>query len=173
MPWTVFDNRGVHRGIGRRVDAASRGSRSPQTMSKVDPDKEATFHVSVIKSDQREAEKPKQAILRQLKRCRFSEEAMFAVKLALEEALANAVKHGNKRDVAKQITIRYAVTSEKAVIIIRDEGQGFTPDAIPDPTAPERLPLPTGRGIMLMRAYMDEVAYRDQGREVYLMKRRT
>ena len=98
-------------------------------MSRVDPNNEATFHVCVIKSDQRETEKPKHAILQALQRCRFSEEATFAVKLALEEALTNAVKHGNKADHAKEITIRYAVTSKKAVIIVRDEGQGFTPDA--------------------------------------------
>ncbi len=142
-------------------------------MTAVDPDNEATFHVCVIKSDQRETEIPKQAILRELRRCRFGKDAQFAVKLALEEALSNAVKHGNQCDPEKPVTVRYAVTPEKAVIIIRDEGCGFIPEDIPDPTTPDRLPHPNGRGIMLMRAYMDEVAYRDRGREVYLMKRRS
>jgi len=142
-------------------------------MSQVDPDNEATFKVCVIKSVQRETDVPKKAILRELNRYRFGEDAQFAVKLALEEALTNAVKHGNACDPAKEITIRYAVDEKKAVVIVRDEGCGFIPEDIPDPTRPDRLPLPDGRGIMLMRAYMDEVAFRDHGREVYFVKNRT
>lgn len=141
-------------------------------MTEVDPDNEATFHVCVIKSDQRETEIPKKAILEEVQQCRFSREAQFAIKLALEEALTNAVKHGNQCDCSKNITVRYAVTPQKAVVIVRDEGCGFIPEDIPDPTTPDRLPLPDGRGIMLLRAYMDEVVYRDQGREVYFVKNR-
>jgi serine/threonine-protein kinase RsbW len=140
-------------------------------MTDVDPDNEATFHVCVIRSDHHETDIPKRAIFRELQRCHFCEDATFAVKLALEEALTNAVKHGNQCDCSKEVTVKYAVTPEKAVVIVRDEGPGFLPEEVPDPTAPERLPVPSGRGIMLMRAYMDEVAFRDQGREVYFMKR--
>ncbi len=143
------------------------------SMTDVDPDNEATFHVCVIKSEQLQTEIPKKAILQELQHCRFCAEAQFAIKLALEEALTNAVKHGNRSDPSKKVIVRYAVTPEKAVIIVRDEGGGFIPEDIPDPTTPDRLPLPAGRGIMLMRAYMDEVEYRDQGREVCFVKRRT
>lgn len=142
-------------------------------MTHVDPDNETTFHVCVIKSDQRETEIPKKAILEELKHCRFCEATQFAIKLALEEALTNAVKHGNAGDPTKEVTVRYAVTPDKVVIIVRDEGGGFIPDDIPDPTTAERLPLPQGRGIMLMRAYMDEVVFRDHGREVYFVKHRS
>ncbi|MFQ5414778.1 MAG: ATP-binding protein [Phycisphaerae bacterium] len=138
----------------------------------MDPDNENTFREYVIPSDHRETQRPKAAIMKALGCCGFCADATFAVKLALEEALANAVKHGNAGDPAKRITIRYAVNNEKAVVIVRDEGSGFLPDAVPDPTAPERLALPNGRGIMLMRAYVDEIRYRDRGREVYFMKRR-
>ena len=141
-------------------------------MTEVDPNNEATFHVCVVRSEQQETEVPKEAIDRELCRCRYCEDAQFAIRLALEEALTNAVKHGNKCDSTKCITVRYAVTPEKAVIIVRDEGYGFIPDEIPDPTTPDRLPRPDGRGIMLMRSYMDEVVFRDNGREVYFMKRR-
>ena len=147
-------------------------SRGVESMTEVDPDNEATFRVCVIKSDPQETEIPKKAIFQELQRRRFCEDAQFAVKLALEEALCNAMKHGNKCDPTKQVTVRYAVTPEKAVIIVRDEGPGFIPEDIPDPTTPDRLPLPDGRGIMLVRAYMDEVVFRDHGREIYLMKRR-
>ena len=141
-------------------------------MTKVDPDNEGTFQVCEIASDLREAAIPKQAVIKELERCRFCEETTFAVKLALEEALTNAIKHGNRNDPSKRVTVRFAVTDEKAVIIVRDEGPGFEPEETPDPTTPDRLPLPDGRGIMLIQSYMDEVRYRDQGREVYFMKRR-
>lgn len=142
-------------------------------MTAVNPDNETTFTVCVVKSDVRETCVPKQAIMKELERCRYSDDAVFAVQLALEEALANAVKHGNRNDAAKSITVRYAVNEEKAVFVVRDEGGGFLPEDVPDCTAPDRLPLPNGRGIMLIRAYMDEVCFRDHGREVYFVKRRT
>ena len=142
-------------------------------MTEVDPSNEATFHVCVINADHKATNVPKQAILTELKRCRFSEDATFGIKLALEEALTNAIKHGNLCDPSRKVTVRFGITPEKAVIIVRDEGCGFIPEDIPDPTTPDRLPVPSGRGIMLMRAYMDEVIFRDRGREVYFMKRRT
>ena len=141
-------------------------------MTVVDPDNEATFCECVIKSDLRETCAAKQAVIEALERCRYSEDAVFAVKLALEEALTNAVKHGNRNDASKSVTVRYAVNMDKAVVVVRDEGGGFLPDDIPDCTSPDRLPLPNGRGIMLIRAYTDEVCYRDHGREIYFVKRR-
>ena len=141
-------------------------------MTKVDPDNEAAFKVRVIPSDQHATTKPKEAILRELVACGFSKDETFACKLALEEAFSNAVKHGNECDCSKSITVRWAVSPQKAVVVVRDEGCGFEPEEIPDPTHPDRLPLPNGRGIMLMKAYMDEVFYRDHGREVWLVKRR-
>lgn len=141
-------------------------------MPEVDPNNEATFHVCVIKSDLAETCRPKKLILSELERFGFSEESVFGIKLALEEALTNAVKHGNCCDPTKSVTVRYAVNEEKVVVIVRDEGCGFEPEKVPDCTSPERLPVPNGRGIMLMRAYMDEVCYRDHGREVYFAKSR-
>ncbi|MEK6675649.1 MAG: ATP-binding protein [Planctomycetota bacterium] len=124
----------------------------------------------MIRSEAKLVFVPKRAILKELEHHHFRTEAMFAIKLALEEALCNALKHGNRFDPAKKITIRYQVTDEKATIIVRDEGVGFEPEKVPDCTAEERLPIPNGRGIMLMKAYMDEVQYRDRGREVYFVK---
>lgn len=141
-------------------------------MTAVDPDNESTFEVCVIGSDPQQSCIPKSRILDELRRCAFPEEAIFAVRLALEEALCNAFNHGNQQDSSKPVTVRFAVTTEKAVIIVRDEGAGFSPAEVPDPTDPDRLPLPNGRGIMLMRAYMDEVEYRDNGREVCFVKHR-
>src|SRR3990172_8859716 len=141
-------------------------------MTAVNPDNEATFTVCVVKSDLRETCVAKQAVITELERYRYSDDAVFAVKLALEEALTNAVKHGNRNNAAKSITVRYAVNENKAVVVVRDEGGGFLPDDAPDCPSPDRLPLPNGRGIMLIRTYMDEVCFRDHGREVYFVKRR-
>ncbi len=139
-------------------------------MTQVDPNNESTFHVCVIKSEQSETEIPKKAIFEQLAQYHFSDEVQFAIKLALEEALTNAVKHGNAEDPTKSITVRFAISREKAVFIVRDEGPGFVPEHIPDPTTPDRLRNPSGRGLMLIHAYMDKVQFRDDGREIYFEK---
>ena len=130
-------------------------------MTEVDPDNEKTFHVCVIKSDRANAVIPQRAILKELDRCGFCDQVMFAVKLALEEAIANAVTHGNRCDSSKSVTIRYAVNRDRAVVIVRDEGPGFLPEDVPDPTEPHRLALPSGRGIMVIRAYLDEARCRE------------
>jgi serine/threonine-protein kinase RsbW len=140
-------------------------------MNHVDPDNEKTFKTATFPADLREARVVADGIIQDIERADYTVGAMFAIKLALEEALTNAIKHGDRNDADKQVTVRYAVSPAKCVIIIRDQGQGFNPDAVPDCTRTDRLALPNGRGIMLMRAYMDEVAYRCRGTEIYLMKR--
>lgn len=141
-------------------------------MTNTDPNNEPAYKTCVISSDLKETEIPKQAVLQELIKYHYGDSGVFAVKLALEEALCNALKHGNQCDVNKKITIRYAVTSECVTIIVRDEGEGFVPEEVPDPTTPDRIRMPSGRGIMLLRAYMDEVEYRDHGREIFFMKKR-
>ena len=100
----------------------------------------------------------------------FTPTSGFAIRLALDEALSNAVKHGNKLDPAKFVEVEYTVSDEGICIRIRDEGPGFEPATVPDPTLDENLERPHGRGIMLMRAYMTEVGYEDQGTCVMLIK---
>ena len=123
----------------------------------------------VVQNDLAAAKRPEQKILEEVKRCGYRENAAFAIKLALEEALTNAFRHGNKCDPSKQITIRYRVTTKRIEIEIRDEGDGFEPDAIPDPTLPENIDRPHGRGIMLMRCYLDEVEYCETGNTVRMV----
>ena len=153
-----------------------RGGASRQIMADCTPDgfdiDPADMTEVVVPNNLRAAKKPEDQILAALERSGYSADTIFAIKLALEEAMTNAVKHGNRNDPTKHITIRYAVSATKAVIVIRDEGAGFKPDSIPDPTTPDRLPVPSGRGIMLIGAYMDEVVYRDNGREVRFVKHR-
>ena len=78
----------------------------------------------------------------------------FAVRLALEEALVNAIKHGNRSDSAKEARLRSYITSDFVLFAVEDEGAGFDPAAVPDPLAPENLERPCGRGLFLIRTYM-------------------
>lgn len=94
------------------------------------------------------------------------------VRTALYEAIANAVIHGNREDVKKQVRIRCRFDARQCVSIsVSDEGEGFDPRKVPDPTRPENLESEHGRGIFLMRTYMDEVRYEKGGTEVHLVKK--
>ena len=100
----------------------------------------------------------------------YRREAVFAIRLALDEALANAVKHGNDGDASKTVSVDLDVNPQRAVISIEDQGPGFVPDQLPDPTADENLSRPCGRGVMLMNAYMTRVEYNTSGNRVTLTK---
>jgi serine/threonine-protein kinase RsbW len=125
----------------------------------------------VIPSDLQSAKKVEDLLMDEVARCGYSESAAFGIKLALEEGLVNAVKHGCGYDSSKRIEVQYSIDAEKAVICITDEGQGFDPARVPDPRADENIVKTCGRGIMLMRFYMDEVRYNERGNQVYMVKR--
>lgn len=111
-------------------------------------------------------------ILSVARRCGCSEEQEADLEIALREALANAVIHGNGEDEAKGVFVRaYGGEGNRLLILVRDEGNGFEPKEIPDPRNNDRLQLDHGRGLFLMRALMDQVEYRRNGREVLLFKR--
>ncbi|MHC4428962.1 MAG: ATP-binding protein [Planctomycetota bacterium] len=111
-------------------------------------------------------------IMEALDRCGFDAHACFAVRTALEEALSNALLHGNRNDPAKALTIEFAVAPSAVAITVEDEGAGFEPASVPDPTRPENVDIPSGRGIMLMRAYMTEVEFDPPGNRVRMTYRR-
>lgn len=124
----------------------------------------------VIPSTLVAAREVEEALLEQVGRYDYDEAATFAVKLALEEALNNAIKHGNGFDAAKTVEVRAKIDGEKIEVTIIDQGTGFNPAGVPDPTADENLEKPCGRGIMLMRAYMDEVQFNETGNRVHMVK---
>jgi len=100
----------------------------------------------------------------------FSETELFGIRMAIEECLVNAIKHGNQMDPAKQVHVDYHLATDRFDIAIRDEGPGFDPADVPDPTAPENLERPCGRGLLLMRSFMSEVNYNGSGNEVRMSK---
>jgi serine/threonine-protein kinase RsbW len=123
-----------------------------------------------ISSDLAEGRRIQSQIDEELRVAGYSEHDLFSVKLALEEALVNAIKHGNQLDLDKRVFISYQVTPERFDIWITDEGQGFNPEEVPDPTAIENIERPCGRGLLLMRGFMDGVEYLGKGNVVHMWK---
>ena len=101
------------------------------------------------------------------------ESDLFAIRLALEEALVNAIKHGNGSDPSRKVRIEYHVNPREVRIRIEDEGAGFDASEVPDPTLPENLERCTGRGILLMRHYMSQVEFQGRGNVVQMVKHMT
>lgn len=126
---------------------------------------------TVIRSDLTEARDLEERLLEEVRRQGFLDAGVFAVKLALEEGLVNAIKHGNRYAPDKRVRIRYDITPEQAEFTIIDEGEGFRPCDVPDPTSDENIMKPCGRGIMLMRSFMDVVEYNESGNVIHLVKR--
>jgi serine/threonine-protein kinase RsbW len=112
------------------------------------------------------------ALVADLAAAGFSERDQFAIRLALDEALANGIRHGNRQDPAKTVTFRYRITPEALLAEVEDEGPGFDPDQVPDPLAPENLERASGRGLFLMRSYMTWVRHNERGNRVTLCKYR-
>jgi serine/threonine-protein kinase RsbW len=102
-----------------------------------------------------------------------SEETKHWLLMALREALANAIKHGNRQDSSKRIHLEMDVVGQNLQISIRDEGEGFDPSAVDDPLAPENRLKTSGRGIFYMKTFMDDVRFRrveGGGMEIVLTK---
>ena len=93
------------------------------------------------------------------------------VEIALREALANAIIHGNHQDPRKHVYVRCRCKPDEVSIAVKDEGQGFDSNAVPDPTAPGAIESSHGRGIYLMKALMDEVHFEDAGAVVHMRKK--
>lgn len=93
----------------------------------------------------------------------YTDFAQFAIRLCLEEAIVNGFRHGNRSEPGKVVMFRCKIDNLNAEFEVQDEGEGFDPGGVPDPTAEENLEIPSGRGIMLMRAYMSEVDYLPPG----------
>lgn len=110
------------------------------------------------------------SVLDRLREQAWIEQEICGVHLALEEAIVNAIRHGNDSDVSKQVDIHCCLSSDKLWIEVIDEGPGFDPHAVPDPRDPENLDIPSGRGLLLIRHFMSHVEYCDRGNRVVMEK---
>jgi serine/threonine-protein kinase RsbW len=103
----------------------------------------------------------------------YARKDVLGIRLAVEETLVNAVKHGHRGDPAKQVSVRYRVGTEYTLIEVEDQGPGFDPDSVPDPLAPENWERPYGRGLVLIRSYATWVRFSRGGSRVTLCKVRS
>lgn len=109
-------------------------------------------------------------ILCRAERLGYSEDALFAIRLAMEESIINAVKHGNKRNPDKDVIIEYGLSPQRLDLWVTDEGQGFDFDHLDDPRREENIYKTNGRGVLLIKAYMDVVEYNETGNSVHMTK---
>ena len=138
------------------------------SMSDRAPSDEGLAGRHVFESRREEVERVQRLLLDALTAHDYDEASCFAIRLALEEALANAYKHGNKEDPRKMVTIDYRIEANRVEFGIADEGDGFDPEAVPDPTAEENLEIPAGRGLMLIKSFMTNVQIDPPGNRLHM-----
>ena len=129
-----------------------------------------TTRSMVIESEPSAIASVRESILSNLQANGFSAEDIFAVHLALEEAFLNAMQHGNEMDASKEIKIDYSVGADRVEVCVTDEGDGFDPAVVPDPRCGENLYKPQGRGLLLIRSYMDVVEFSEGGNSVRMVR---
>jgi len=104
----------------------------------------------------------------------FDEDTAHWIGMSVRESVTNAIQHGNKLDQGKKVDICFEVGQANLEITVRDQGNGFQIDKLPNPLAPENLLKPSGRGIFYIRSFMDEVEFKalsQGGMEVHMVKR--
>jgi serine/threonine-protein kinase RsbW len=109
-------------------------------------------------------------ILCHIQQLKYSGDDLFAIHLAMEEAIVNAVKHGNKQDPARDVIIEYDLTPEKIDLWVTDQGRGFDSNHLADPRLGDNIYKASGRGVLLIRSYMDSVEYNRAGNSVHMVK---
>jgi len=129
--------------------------------------------VLVLPSDVTEARSLLDRLEAELRTHAVPDRDVFSIVMALEEALINAMKHGNQLDPGKRVHVMYWLNEALFTVHVRDEGPGFDPYDVPDPTDVENLERPCGRGLLMMRHYMSEVQYNETGNIVFMQRRFT
>lgn len=125
-----------------------------------------------IPSDYESGTRVLDEIIRAAENSGYDADSVFAVKLALDEAIINAIKHGNKLDPSKRVRIDARVTPTRVEIEIEDQGCGFDRKKIPDPRKAPNVEKSSGRGILLIESYMNRVQWKHGGRCLRMVKLR-
>lgn len=124
-----------------------------------------------IPNDTAEAREVQERIVGLMEQNAWPMRDCFGVRLALEEALVNAIKHGNRMDPDKKVYIACELSADEVTVVIEDQGEGFKLAEVPDPTEDDNLEKPGGRGIMLIRSFMNGFGYNDKGNRVTMSKK--
>ena len=141
---------------------------SPIELQDVNPQNEQ-FEVA-IPSDYEAGQAIVERIMKVVGASPFSTREAFGIRLSVDEAVANAIKHGNRLSPDKTVRVDFRLDDRGVRVEIEDQGDGFRPDEVPDPTADENLERPCGRGLMLMREFMTRIEYNKKGNVVVLEK---
>jgi serine/threonine-protein kinase RsbW len=128
------------------------------------------FKAFAIPGDPEQIPRARSEILSFLEEQGCPEESCFEIGMALQEALANATVHGCKQNHASMVNVQVETNGSGATIVVRDPGPGFDVGGVRDPASSEGLEAPSGRGIAMMRAYMDDVTFARGGSEVRMHK---
>ena len=124
----------------------------------------------VVKGTREAFDEIQETVLAQMAECGYSETDLFSVKVAIEEALANALLHGHQADKSRDIEVAWKVDNNAVEISVQDQGRGYDPKMVPDPTADENLALPSGRGVAMMHSFMDDVQINEKGNKVTMVR---
>ena len=100
----------------------------------------------------------------------LSEEDIFHIRLVLEEALTNAMRHGNKLNPALEVSVQIKFEKDQLMIDVKDQGEGFDYERVPNPTKGDRLLMTSGRGVFLMKKYVDHMEFYEGGRGIRMIK---
>jgi serine/threonine-protein kinase RsbW len=124
----------------------------------------------VVKGTRTAFDEIQENVLARMEDCGYTETDLFSVRVAIEEALANALLHGHQGDESRDIEVEWKVDSHAVEISVQDQGRGYDPKMVPDPTADENLALPSGRGVAMMHSFMDEVQINEKGNMVTMTR---
>ena len=134
----------------------------------------AAVHLDItIPSETSAGHEVLERIVAMLEAREYSMRDVFAVRLALEEALVNAIKHGNQLDPEKTVRIHCDVEQDRIYVEIEDQGPGYAPEDVPDPTLDENIERASGRGLMLIKSFMNRVEFNEKGNMIRLEKFRS
>src|SRR5262245_59522618 len=114
-----------------------------------------------------------EAVLEAMAGAGYAGRELHDMRLVLEEAIVNGIKHGNREDPGKRVRVSYRVAAEQVDVEVQDQGPGFDPAVVPDPLTDENLPRPSGRGLLLMRRYTTRLSYNESGNCVTFCKARS
>jgi serine/threonine-protein kinase RsbW len=129
---------------------------------------ECCSYKAVVPSDYEKCWKIQAVLERLIEAGQFQRRQKSILLMSIGEAISNAIKHGNRHDPTKFITIQCGISPEDLVLVVEDEGEGFDPDKVPDPTTPDNIEQVNGRGVLLMRELMSEMSYNDRGNRLTL-----
>ena len=123
-----------------------------------------------IPSDIKYIREVSSGILKWLEPRKLDESALFDIRLCVEEVVRNAITHGNNSDLGLKVLISYWLEGDSLIIEVEDEGRGFDPGKMPDPTIEENIMKGSGRGIYIVRKLIDKMEFNDKGNKVRLTK---